>query len=321
MSNITTEALRQFWPAGLYKVPQNPKNGMRDWLALKNYATFTPPISEDEFYLDLIKGERSNDIYNAFAYDSNRFSTSAIESTYGLEIIMHQSMSSAIAWPAIKAYYASFYAAHAILRFFGKSCTLIEGNDMSPVNSIFSIYHANIPKLVTGYYIINILEKENRVHFQKAKKRPHEQLWQEFIIFLDDIINTLKLGSTQYQVVMMQIESLRSNLQFNNLKAGIWLSNIRDDINYKDKHGAWYPYAGIKKLQIDKIRRLLTNPLKQSIDIELSGPFSNELERFFVTALYLVSLCCEILESLDQESGGKGFPNQRPLKLLKLLKS
>jgi len=63
----------------------------------------------------------SSAILNAIASDSSRFASAAFQSIQiATEGIVNKHRT---AWALIQAYYASFYAGHAIIRFVGESCS------------------------------------------------------------------------------------------------------------------------------------------------------------------------------------------------------
>jgi len=314
--SLTAEALDLYWPTEWYDNTSAPKYGLKDWIKLKNFQINSAPLSETSFTLNFSK-EYSPLL--SLGYDCNKFSSASIETLQNASLSTSNMIKNSTAWLAIKNYYAAFYAAHALLRLNGRSCTLVEAQEVKSLNEILNLFHQTVPPIKGGYYSVVVDELNNTVSFTKATSRPHMQLWADFNSFISHVITGLQSGSTRYQSVMLKLQSLQCNLTFKSHPDGNWLSQIRDEINYKHAHSTWFPYTGIKKANVEKIIQLVKKKPSDSLSINLDTySKDDDLIRFFATTTYLVEVCCEVIEHM-QAVNLSTFPKHQPVKLLKML--
>ncbi|TNZ65346.1 hypothetical protein CGK42_24295, partial [Vibrio parahaemolyticus] len=79
-----------------------------------------------------------NDLYISFAFDINRMATSSFESIHGIE--PNQNFPKSIGWLVVRLYYAAYYAAHAILRLFGISCSQFDQQESRVITEIAKVW-------------------------------------------------------------------------------------------------------------------------------------------------------------------------------------
>lgn len=319
MTSITAEALEQFWSAEWYNITTKPKNGLCNWILENKFEINSPPTSSDNFTLHFNK---SFSPILGLAFDCNRFSTAAIETYNIFNLAPHKALTKSTGWLAIQSYYAAFYAAHALLRIFGHSNTLLNPPEITLINKMMGLYFSPTTNVVGGYYSITLNEDLKQVQFKRAiNTRPHHQLWKDFCSLFDQFIFSLSTtGSIRHQRPMLQLQSLVNNLRYKN-KDGTWLSQVREDINYRHDHDAWFSYNTIKDAYIANINRIIGDIKLNSLDIDLDGSPKNEVLRFFLTTNYIVSLCCEIITHMDSiHPSRKTLHDYGPLILMRLLR-
>ena len=112
--------LRALWVQGLNAVTGNVSTGMGTWLKERQYS-FSQAVHSDAFVLDV---PAFQPLLNALASDINRMSSAAFETMLGIQA--HPVSDKAKGWLVIQTYYASFFAAQALLRICGTSPTQIE---------------------------------------------------------------------------------------------------------------------------------------------------------------------------------------------------
>src|ERR1017187_2527989 len=127
MSNLVA-AFRPLWVPGVNAVTGKPAGGMPVWIANGNYQIYAPIAVNSA----LLSVATLDDVIAAMAADCARFTTAAIESIEG--IAQQGSFPKSVAWLTIRSYYASFYAAHAILRVLGVSCTQFDASQTAHIN-------------------------------------------------------------------------------------------------------------------------------------------------------------------------------------------
>lgn len=317
VSFLTSEALEPFWLSEWYSQSHMPVIGVRKWIQQNKFQVNNPPISAGNFSLNFIVDDSP---LSSIAFDCNRFASAAIETFSSAVLTEHPSLRNSIAWMGIKNYYAAFYAAHAFIRIFGRSCTQIDASETNIINDVASLFHSPTINIQGGYYNIRADFVNNSLNFMRsAGMRPHHLLWHEFTNLLEELIVGLQISSTRYQPVMLKLQTLLANLRFAGHPDGLWLSKIREDINYRHEYGSWFPYKGVRRTQVDKLVRLVTSSTEDSLEVQIeSFQQDDTLMKFFSTTKYIVTLCCEILSHIDNVNR-HAFPKHQPIKLLRLM--
>src|SRR5437764_12018166 len=106
---MLVDGLRPLWLSGLSEVGGNPISRLTEWIDQGQYY-FDAPITSSNCTFVLTPG---SDLLDTFASEMSRFASAAVETSIG---IARSDMRKSTAWLFVQAYYAAFYAAHAILR-------------------------------------------------------------------------------------------------------------------------------------------------------------------------------------------------------------
>jgi len=246
--------------------------------------------------------------------------TAAIESIEGIqkEPFFHKCS----AWLVIRAYYASFFAAHALLRIFGRSCTQLEGEHAAKVFEMaLAQGKANgITKIESGFYSAMIDYELGKVHFKKLKDS-HADTWSEFnrlIHFLMDNLEHTISPAKNREISFDYLKDLKSNISRSGCATkGNWLSNVRNNVNYRHEYGVWFPYIN-SLLKCDDIIRL-ARYWKDDPQLSLRLQMRNELELFIATCVSVVSLLRDIInEAIPRMSTRKNIFKNWAAKILNL---
>src|SRR5207249_1610921 len=139
--------------------------GLGDWFRGKRYECYDllMPASVGATYADRFTLSVADDraLLSAFAFDCNRMALAAFESMTC--ILRVEALPRTTAWLLLKAYYAGFFAAHAILRILGLSCSYLEGEIPTAIGTVIDAYSmTNGLRINGGGY---------RCEFDAAKKR------------------------------------------------------------------------------------------------------------------------------------------------------
>lgn len=230
----------------IFEVSSRTEADLKAWLASGQYLMDKPLFSTangraSEFKL---RFQQPDFLFASLANDCNRFSQAAIETMWCIGKV--EKLPKSTSWASIQMYYSAFFAAHAILRMFGRACTQL---DNSHVDMVYRVAQAtqmngNALGVENGFYISTI---ENDCIGYKKLKDSHADTWFSFNNLLTWIIgevpDTSGLGKTKSSAIDL-VSSLKSSLTKSGAAKGNWPSMIRNRINYQHSHGVWYPYKG-----------------------------------------------------------------------------
>lgn len=221
------------------RVSKIAPGGIRDWLPKLD---FTPSENGNQLVLSVNNWE----LYlSHIAADLSRLLIAGSETLSCIQIIENRPKSTS--WSLIKAYYASFYYAHSILRFCRLAPSYFKTSELQKLSHICHAYGVtSVLPLKTNQYMVHTDDTNRRVVLEKitGSDGSHETTWKE--------ISQLAMSSKALVATSSYTESERnviSNALNDFLKAlsgassaGIWLSSFRNDIQYSQKMGVWYPY-------------------------------------------------------------------------------
>lgn len=291
MESLFAKTLRPFWIDGL-----NTITGTQNVLLLeafdqkKGYVLFNP--IQTQFFNAKITDY--NLFLCAYAADINRFGCAAIESLN--EIHYKEYFSKSHSWKCIKAYYAAYYAAHAILRMHGISCTNFEKENLNLIEDVADLWGMqNGVSIEKGYYQCILDSSTNEIHCNKivtvGSKGSHEQLWSVFLKHLEYIISEISKSSPtpEVQKVLTKLQDLKNTLTAFGSNGGNWLSSVRNKISYKHVDGLWYPYKDSEKY-FNKIETMIQNWEQIPDSLDLSTNYTKPVLRFVDACIFIASL-------------------------------
>lgn len=265
---------------------------VKEWLIDGQYSVNPSTTNLSLFCRDI------DSLKKAMSLDAFRFLSHSVQTVYELE--SSNSYNKFSAWQAIKTYYAAFFAAHAILRFFGKSYSHLENGHVRHLASRSASDTESYINLPTSYYLIFIQDTD--VKFE-SHGRSHESFWNCFNLFLVELSNialTIRASEERRQDLSNRITNLSTALcNVNRHRSGNWLSYMRNEINYKSMPGVWFP---IPKSTPDfsDLYRNISRWRDADCFTEDTSYIKNEFERFFLTSFCVIDLALSI--GLDYQS-------------------
>jgi hypothetical protein len=292
---------------------------VKGWIANQNYFVDSDLVSNNY----TIRASDKDYLMSALANDCNRMAAAAIESISGVQL--DRNLKKSGAWGVIRAYYATFFAIHCIMRMFGISCSQLE---QSHVDKIFESANAvgktgNVTRLEKGFYAIKVDSTFSTVTFHKYKDS-HKDTWGEFLSLVETLIsdsaNVTALSKYKIEAIDILMAIKRGVTRSRCGDKGNWLSVMRNSVNYQHSHGVWFPYErrSVAPSYIDTIGDNWGKPI-DTLDLGLSG---NDIESFFEVTLMINSLFRELLVSCVEKAGGgnRAFTNGA-LKLLNTIQT
>ncbi len=306
--SIVTDQLRPFWLNNLNEISGRLEFGLAEWMRRGTYQ-ITTPLKVGEFVLDIPSGDL--DFQRAIAYDLARMSMAAFESIGNVQ--QHLSMPKSLGWMIIETYYSAFFAAHALLRTFGISLTQLESSLISNVQKIAVLYGAgNGQTLGRGFYIcvFDPTTKKLTCTHEGKNGGSHEVMWKHFVntmlAFSNEILSRSGLTTNQ-QNAAAKLSELCNCLKMNGCNAGTWLSNVRNQANYKHEFGAWFPYKS-RASYCDGIFSMKNDWMKKPEEIPIWNGTGRDLQRFTSACNVILALLkSTALDMSERCSTGKSF--------------
>lgn len=300
--SVLAKILLQFAnPEFIHVKPISPLE-FKGWVANQQYLVDSVE-SNTKFTLRVYD---VSDLNLSLANDCNKFFTASVESICG--IAKEPKFPKTAAWAIIRAYYASFYSAHCLLRIFSNPCSHLEFEyikkivEMSRVSPGIGNFTPS-----QGYYNIKYEQNSKLLIFEKLSDS-HADTWHEFKNTIDNLVSLLpKAKATDKNRVEVYdfLTSLKNSLCQNGCAGkGNWLSKLRNSVNYKLSHGIWFPYSGNTRVNEEIVTDSLywRNEALTNID-KIHN--SNELKSFIFICATIVSLAKNMIEVLDEKSDSK----------------
>nr|WP_158382215.1 hypothetical protein [Comamonas testosteroni] len=263
---------------------------LKAWIASQNYF-INSDISQDNFSLH---SSASDEVRRALSNDFNRMACAAFESAAGIG--KDNALPQSLAWASIRSYYSAFFAAHAIMRIYGWSCTQLETAHTRKIFESANIFGktGGLTSLGDGLFFLKTDKMCNQVKFLRLKES-HKDTWATFLLLLQFIENSIpgSMALSQHKIEAAKIISeIKSIITKNNSLKGNRLSVMRNSINYKLSHGVWFPYSSraVKNNFLNDISKKWLNN-----GVESLNDSDEEVESFFIASMKILSLLKELL--------------------------
>ncbi len=294
--SIISDAMRLFWMPGLHEVSGKVEKRLAGWLASGQFVIYTA-LQSDAFEL---QPHPQREVCRAFAYDCSRMAIAAFESMDGIQ--RHPGFPKATAWLILRAYFGGFFAAHAVLRMLGISCTFLGLPEVAKVQQIadlFGFEGGPIPN--KGFYRCSYEPKTGALLCTKAdasSRGTHEIMWRAFHDALRAKSNALlKMPgiSVTIQNVSTRLAEICDNLGWGpHASGGNWLSRTRNEANYRDAYGVWFPYERCCSYY-ESLFGIAAAWKKDPMQMTLWTGKGRDLQRFVGTCAAIVGLCREMV--------------------------
>lgn len=320
VGELFADLLRLRWVNGLNKVMTPTLVGVESWLTSGAFSWLPSPAGE--VLLDV--SNNTDSLAEAIASEVSRFSCATYESLLDAEPGLHADR--ALGWALVRYYYATFYAAHALLRISGQSVTMISPQTASKLNIIGGQYFGISPGVTTGLHLVRVdPHNRSRVSIRKiggGGGGSHEEMWKLFLDLVMELEGQLILTQGQSQDALHAVQTLtdlRKQLCRRGKNNGSWLSSVRNDLNYRHDHGVWYPYKVTSKVATSLITRM-QRWLPGAVDGYEIGRVSDELGCFVDSCNVMTRLLTAALSDLSMRSTKTrySFVDRQPFKLLRL---
>lgn len=314
------DLLRPRWVAGLNKVTTPTVAGVESWLRTGGYTWLPSPPGD--VYLDVSVATES--FAEALASEVSRFSCATYESL--LNSGPGKDAERALGWTLVRYYYATFYAAHALLRISGISVTMIAPQTASLLNRVGGQYLGVSPQIASGLHIVQ-LDPANRSNvlirkIGSSSGGSHEAMWRLFLALVTEVEGQLILTQGQSQDALSAAQvltDLKRQLCSQGKVSGAWLSTVRNGLNYQHDYGVWYPYKLTTKAASALLARMdrWIPSAPNGYDIGNGG---DDLACFVDSCNVMARLLTSALNDLSRRAttARSSFVDRQPFKLLRL---
>jgi len=284
--SILEDIARPFWLVGLNEVSGPQLKGIGGLICDEKYQIYSriTPTSFELSFTDSVP------VLNAFAGDINRIGSASLETA--LSILKSSVFPKSTAWLVIQTYYSAFFAAHALLRILGESCTHLEREQVNSLTRVGRLF-GTLPHLPIsgGLYHLKCDPIAKTISGTALQGSAHEIFWKVFHARVqrlsNDVVNVTTAPLANRQLASARLSELADNLSFRSAPSGRWLSTVRNAVNYSQKHATWYPYSGHEKYYsqlFEKTGEWTGDPL----ELDLSSYGDKDLRRFQVTCNCIV---------------------------------
>lgn len=294
--------------------------GVESWLVKGDYSWIPSPPGV--VLLDI--SGATDSLADAIASEVARFACAAYESL--LDAAPGGHADRALGWALVRYYYATFYAAHALLRISGQCVTMVDPKTAATLNAVGAQYLGVSPNMSFGLHLVKTdPSNRSRVLIRKIGASgggSHEKMWELFLALILEIEDELILtqGQSKDALVAVQVlTELRKQLCRQGKKNGAWLSSVRNELNYRHHHGVWYPYEMTDRAATALIARMQRWIPAVADGYEI-GKVSDDLGCFVDSCNVMTQLLTAALYDLSGRAAKarSSFVDRQPFKLLRL---
>lgn len=297
------EATRLSWCPGLSQLEGNPKIGMQDWLSKANYA---PTVSGNSL---ILTGIDKQYVLQALAGDINKLSSAASETLRNISAV--DNLPKSLGWSYVKLYYSTLFYAHSLLRIWGRSPSYLRTSDLLNLRRTVSAYGITAPfNIKTTQYmaIVDMNGPTLEVFQDQGSGGSHEAVWRDLYAGLErlsHLVTTSQFLANDKKQILEMLLNARKLLSNSGANVG-WMSEMRNDINYRQGEGLWYPYAG--RYSSSELCARVTSLLNGEIDFkEPLAVTGTNLQRFRAACFFVILLARGTLQDLNDVGSTNTF--------------
>ncbi|ABC91690.1 hypothetical protein RHE_CH02923 [Rhizobium etli CFN 42] len=269
-------------------------------------ATYAPAVAGKTLVLSGINNQR---FLEALGADINRTASAASETLNN--IIEINELPKSLAWPYVKLYYAALFYAHTMLRIWGRSPSYFRTSELMSLRNVLTTYAVTPPyKIQTGQYLLTADMDASAVNMltDNGGGGSHESVWRELHRALSDL--QVAVAGSRYlaadrQSVGNQLTSFIALISKNGHNLS-WPSQMRNDIQYRQAEGVWYPYQGKAKTSAlqQEVAAVIGGQVGLSQVLSVSG---GDLFQFRSACVAVVCFVRGVIADMSAVGGPKSF--------------
>ena len=236
---VLIDALRPHVIPALYQVLGPRVNGLTVAIESGAYTpTATPAGGIALNFQDPV------DIAAHYAADVGRLASASFETMLVVDRALRNDLGTG--WCVVQLYYAAFYAAHAILRMLGCSCSFLSAATASRLTRVLGVVGITPnPALAGGLYGCSLAGPDMTLAALGGGTLggSHELFWRRFVQELDALAPLVlggPLPTSDAQDAATRLLDLRSTLVAGAAQPD-WLTRLRNEVQYRHGQQLWYP--------------------------------------------------------------------------------
>jgi hypothetical protein len=319
MSDLSAD-VGKFVLNGLYDQTATDERTFKGWLSEGDFK-FTDYQNQKSFEIEYF---RENLIKHAIVFETSKLSTSAFESINGIR--KEVKFPKTIGWLIIRSYYSAYYSVHAIMRCLGHVFSQLDSKEALKLKEILALYFPEEEKNIsTGFYSITLSKDSSKMNFRMLSNS-HKDVWSIFYEELDRLSESVseskiipKEKRTNIINILFRLRQLLSNQ--GSVHNGAWLSQVRNNVNYRHSYGAWFPYVNSKSDSSDSLFNNLEKWKNPFTELLLStSEDKDDLNNFIEAVVLINSLCKGLIKFMSSNKENK-LIQMMPVRYLKLAKA
>lgn len=215
--------------------------GFREYLGSANVVP-EGPVGPDGYSLRIEDIDR----YQMFvAGDFDRFALASFESFFrsreaGSDL-------SYLGWRLLESYYASFFAAHALMRSLGGGVAHLGGSEVQRLSELALLYGLSDFSLQAGSVVFETSSASGNwfVSVRKSTRGSgvHDGFWRDFCAFLERTAEqAVAKGLPDATDFLSAAIELSDAILVGGSGTPSWLASVRNALNYRHEMDVWFPY-------------------------------------------------------------------------------
>jgi hypothetical protein len=287
-------ALRPMWIAGLTDCKGIRKVTTDSFLRTKIAHVNSAPIN-GKFTLYV---SNKNKLTEFFCHEADRFSSAAFESLAAETV--RPTFPRSTGWQLIRGYYAGFFALHSLMRLHGWACTRLTTEACARLEKESKLFFPGSDKITAGMYMVKAGSANTELAFTSLGANSggsHEALWGGLFDFLSEITNVTLNQPVDQQASQQLVDSVTAFRALLQKHGGpLWLTRIRNKVNYAHEFGAWIPYH-MSTCDSTRVSEVLERWRTEPSSV-IAKATSDEILQFCEACAFLVSLCRTTIKDL-----------------------
>lgn len=234
------------------------------------------------------------EVRKCFSADAFRFLTHSVQTVF--EVEKTTAYPKLTSWRVIQIYYAAFFAAHSVLRFFGRSFSHLESGHVTFLQDRCRSETGYVPVMQSAYYLLDYDFETSRVSFER-KSESHKDLWGCFNSLISSLsvsVLELRASDLRKQDLSNRFSEISDLLTYRGrYTGGNWLSVLRNEVNYESLPGPRFPFTKSTPdftFLMSKVKDWRSG-LSDAIDVKAAR---SDLELFFYSAFCVIDLAVSL---------------------------
>lgn len=285
--------LSQLFFPKFFQACDSKEGGVQHYIETSHEFYMPSPPQQTCFSIGFVS---SDEVAERLCYEINRFSCASLESLKSACCFPDKNR---LGWSSVELYYAAYYAANGLMRFFGRGSTNLDKVHSRRIHKIANHTGMAGQEPQKGTYRFNVDFSTQRIDFEQIDgEGVHGKFWAGFLVFIDDLainINPNMLVASPESIADTQsaIKRLRDILTKNSHQNGNWLSFIRNSINYRFGFGFWHPNVDLDKKHLNLISKIssFAKERPERILTNTTDPIAQYVE----CCLFIVVAFCELV--------------------------